>query len=63
VRITNECSSLWPFHAPPTASLATDTATFARLCAGRIAAQTAPVAVGGELELAGRILMSLSITP
>ena len=47
----------------PTVSLAAETATFARLCAGRIPATDAAVSVGGDPNLGARLLKSMSVTP
>jgi uncharacterized protein (TIGR03083 family) len=47
----------------PTASLTTDTATFARLCAGRIPATDAAVSIDGDSDLGARLLTSMSVTP
>ena len=46
-----------------TTTLAMDWETFARLAAGRIAPDTAPVEIGGGRALARRILSHFSVTP
>jgi uncharacterized protein (TIGR03083 family) len=47
----------------PTVSLTTDTATFARLCAGRIPATDAAVSIDGDSDLGARLLTSMNMTP
>ena len=50
-------------HDRPTAHIATDWETYARLGCGRIAPDTAVVTVDGDRELAHRVLANLTITP
>jgi uncharacterized protein (TIGR03083 family) len=52
-----------PAPAAPTAHLATDWETFARLSAGRIEPLHATVVVDGDRELAERVLTAMAITP
>jgi uncharacterized protein (TIGR03083 family) len=52
-----------PALAGPTAHLATDWETFARLAAGRIEPLHATVAIDGDRELAERVLAALAVTP
>lgn len=47
----------------PTVSLTTDTATFARLCAGRIPAAEAAVSITGDSDLGARLVTSMNMTP
>jgi uncharacterized protein (TIGR03083 family) len=46
----------------PSVSVTTDTATFARLCAGRIPAAD-EVSIDGDPDLAARLLTSMNMTP
>jgi uncharacterized protein (TIGR03083 family) len=52
-----------PALAGPTAHLATDWETFARLAAGRVEPLHATVAVDGDRELAEHVLAAMAITP
>jgi hypothetical protein len=52
-----------PRTGGPTVCLTTDTATFARLCAGRISATEAAVSIAGDSDLGARLLTSMNITP
>ena len=49
--------------ADPTVRIATDWETFSRLTAGRIAPAAASLQITGDLDLAGRILANIAVTP
>ena len=61
--VLRDMSATPPALAGPTAHLATDWETFARLSAGRIEPLHATVVVDGDRELAERVLVAMAITP
>jgi uncharacterized protein (TIGR03083 family) len=61
--VLRDVSATPPALAGPTAHLATDWETFARLSAGRIEPLHATVVVDGDRELAERVLVAMAITP
>ena len=61
--VLRDMSATPPALAGPTAHLATDWETFARLSAGRIEPLHATVVVDGDRQLAERVLAAMAITP
>ena len=61
--VLRDMSATPPALAGPTAHLATDWETFARLAAGRVEPLHATVVVDGDRELAERVLAAMAITP
>ncbi|MFI0479145.1 maleylpyruvate isomerase family mycothiol-dependent enzyme [Actinomadura sp. 9N215] len=63
VRVDDDRRGRWVEPEAPTAELAMDWETYARLTAGRRTAGDVTVQVDGDAELAARVLANMAITP
>lgn len=63
VRVDDDRRGHWAEPDAPTAELSMDWETYARLAAGRCTPDDVTVQVGGDQDLAARVLASMALTP